>query len=129
MPPSLEFPAMEFFLKLSSLLRSKKISQQELAILTGMQKSKISRLTTGLSKPFLGDGLALSRALGVPLWWLADDAQPWPPPEGRGDDKGFVDMPRPLGSGPGPSVQGDGQDHPGPTRELPRPPTRPAGGR
>jgi hypothetical protein len=97
-PTLLEFPTMEFFLKLTTWLQKNGVSQQQLAILTGIEESKISRLVTGKSKPFLADGLIIARALDLPLAWLADDTQPWPPPEGTGKPRGIVDVPPPRPS-------------------------------
>lgn len=99
MPSLLEFPTMEFFLKLTTYLQKNGVSQQQLAILTGLEESKISRLVTGKSKPFLADGLAIARALDLPLVWLADDTQPWPPPDGPGKPLGVVNVPPPQPSG------------------------------
>jgi len=113
----LEFPTMQFFLKLTAYLQENGVSQQQLAIMTGFKESKISRLATGVSKPFLADGLAIARALDLPLTWLADDTQPWPPPEGTGKPRGIVDVPPPL-----PLGQADGGNKP--VRKKPHAPAK-----
>lgn len=41
--------------------------------------------------------LNIARALHVPVEWLIDDAQDWPPPAGTGDDQLVLAMARTIG--------------------------------
>jgi transcriptional regulator with XRE-family HTH domain len=53
----------------------------------GLPPTAISNYITKKQLPRADTALALARALGVPLEWLIDDAQDWPPPNPRTDAK------------------------------------------
>ncbi len=84
MPELLELATMEFRLKLKNRMDTLGHDQQTLARLVGVTDSKMSRWCRGISEPSLIEGVRLADVLGVPVAWLADDSQPWPPPVGVG---------------------------------------------
>jgi transcriptional regulator with XRE-family HTH domain len=57
-----------------------RLSQEELAERVGVAQSTLGRWEAGTGEPKLRQALALARALGVSLDYLADDALDEPPP-------------------------------------------------
>jgi transcriptional regulator with XRE-family HTH domain len=66
--------------KLERLRRRAGLSQGELAASVGTYQSRISEWELAKGGPNLAQALRLARLLGVPLDYLADDAQDEPPP-------------------------------------------------
>lgn len=60
--------------KLSSLLKTRRMSQMRLSGLTGIAQPSISAMRLGERRPYMDQGLNLARALGVSLDYLADDS-------------------------------------------------------
>jgi transcriptional regulator with XRE-family HTH domain len=56
-----------------------RFSQEELGDMIGVQASRISRWESGQGRPYLDQGLALAKALGVSLDYFADDELDEPP--------------------------------------------------
>lgn len=80
---------MRFREKLRKLARN----QSELARRTGLAPSAINEMAAGRRRPYLDQGFAIARALGVPLDYLADDSQDSPPvPELTAEQKEMLWM-------------------------------------
>jgi transcriptional regulator with XRE-family HTH domain len=69
---------MDFAEKLSRLTEEK--NKQKLSNAAGLPATAVSDYIAKGSIPRADKALALARALNVPLEWLVDDAQEWPPP-------------------------------------------------
>jgi transcriptional regulator with XRE-family HTH domain len=65
---------MTFAEKLDKLIEMRGTSQSKLARIVGIHQQAISAMTRGKQEPYLRQGLALAKALEVPLEYLADDA-------------------------------------------------------
>lgn len=72
---------MVLYEKLRRLLAEKGWPQAELARKASVCPSNLSNIFHRANNPQLSTALRIARALDVPLEWLADDAQEWPPPK------------------------------------------------
>jgi transcriptional regulator with XRE-family HTH domain len=71
---------MKFTEKLAKLTEGK--NKQKLGEDAGLPQTAISNYISKGNVPRVDSALALARALNVPLEWLVDDEQDWPPPSG-----------------------------------------------
>jgi transcriptional regulator with XRE-family HTH domain len=74
------YGTMKMGQKIASLMKGQRLSQSLVAEKTGIQQAHLSRVVNGKASLSLEQGLALARALGVSLDYLADDALDDPPP-------------------------------------------------
>jgi transcriptional regulator with XRE-family HTH domain len=65
----------KFGAKLDTAIKTRGRSLSWLARAVGLAQSQISNFVHGKRRPYLDQGHAIAHALGVPLDWLADDAQ------------------------------------------------------
>lgn len=70
---------MNFAVKIAKHRELKGLSQSDLAELSGLSRNTIASLELDRQRPYLFQALALSRALDLPLEYLADDARNNPP--------------------------------------------------
>ena len=75
--------------KLRALLRERDLSRADVDDAAGFKENITSNLINQKSEPKVKKALALARALGVSLDWLADDDQGLPPVP-AGETLGFV---------------------------------------
>lgn len=66
--------------KVDHLLVDAGIGRRDLAETAGIPNATLHGWISGQVKPSADGALAIARALGVPLEWLLDDAQSYPPP-------------------------------------------------
>lgn len=71
---------MEFHRKLERELARRDWSQAKLAAMIDVAPSAVSGMIAGTRRPYMDQALAIARALGVPLDYLADDSIAGPPP-------------------------------------------------
>ncbi len=92
---------MRFAEKLEREIARRGSSQSKLSRETGIHQTAISAMTRNERRPYMDQALQLARALGVPLDYLADDAQDEPPPaSGLGEDeRAVLDLYHALGLG------------------------------
>jgi len=73
--------------KLRLLMAQQRFDYAKLSRAAGCSESNIRKIVDGGSEPKLGLAARLASALGVPLAWLADEAQDWPPPAAGADER------------------------------------------
>ena len=71
---------MKFAAKLEKILTQRNQSRSALGRLVGISATAVNDYISQSYLPRIDIALKISRALNVPLDWLADDAQEWPPP-------------------------------------------------
>jgi transcriptional regulator with XRE-family HTH domain len=79
---------MTFTEKLARLTADK--NKSSLAKAAGLPATAISNYISRKYIPRADTALRIAKALNVPLEWLADDAQPWPPPKGSKPSPSFL---------------------------------------
>jgi len=89
-PSLIALGVMEFTEKLKRL--AERIGKAKLARAAGLPSTAVSNYLFKGQMPRADNALALARAAGVPLDWLIDEKQDWPPPKpGAVSPQGFSD--------------------------------------
>lgn len=78
---------MKIFDKIDAALDARGLTQAALERLTGLAENRISKWKDGKGYPDLEQARRIAKTLDVPLEWLADDAQDWPPPRNIDDSR------------------------------------------
>lgn len=89
---------MEFPEKLRRLMKTRRLSQTQLARMVGRHQTTVGAWCRGLNSPTLEDGRLLAEILGVPLEYLADDGADDPkPPEFSAEERQLIRDARVIG--------------------------------
>lgn len=86
-------PSKKFVDKLSRLMTN----QSEMSRRTGIAQSALSEASSGKRRLYVDQAFLIARVLGVPLDFLADDAQDEPPAELSADEWAVLDLYRAIG--------------------------------
>lgn len=67
--------------KILAILEDRRLSMSALEAMAGLPRGRVQKWGIGQGEPSLSAAWRISRALDVPLEWLADDRATMPPPE------------------------------------------------
>jgi len=81
---------MRFAEKLDKLMELRGFSQTALGEAVGETQTTISATTRDKRRPYLDQGFAIARALGVSLDWMADESREDLPPFPVNDDETYI---------------------------------------